>query len=52
MKPRNGWEWFLTVEGHAEKHFKTLKSELPYPIGNFFSPKSEERMLGVANISA
>lgn len=48
MKPRNGREHSLALEGHAEKHFRTLKFELPYPIGNFFSPKSKERMLGTA----
>lgn len=37
-----------SVDGHAEKHFNTLKFELPYPIGISFSPKSKERMLGAA----
>lgn len=38
------------LQGHAEKHFRTLKFELPYPIGNFFSPRAKSRMLGVATL--
>lgn len=46
IKARNRQEWFLTAEGHTEKHFRTLKFELLYHIGNFF-PR-QKQMLGVA----